>query len=140
MDDILSQAQDLLGPPVRLEAHRGWAVFWCPFHHDEARTGEHGKPNFGVQLEEGYWKCLRCGESGASLAVLRRKLGAYQPPLRRIPRSQRPPTPQTEGLDEAVAEGRAALMSSPAASYLRGSDPAAGQSIADSACSAIGCS
>ena len=48
MNDTLSQAQELLGPPVRIEAHRGWAVFWCPFHNDAARAGQGGHANFGV--------------------------------------------------------------------------------------------
>ena len=32
--DILSAAEEILGPAVRVEAHRGWATFWCPFHND----------------------------------------------------------------------------------------------------------
>ncbi|MBN2118721.1 MAG: hypothetical protein JW730_19280 [Anaerolineales bacterium] len=58
MDDILSAAEEILGPAVRVERHRDWAIFWCPFHSDEDRAGEGGHPNFGVHLVEGYWKCL----------------------------------------------------------------------------------
>jgi hypothetical protein len=58
MEDILSAAEELLGPAVRVETHRGWATFWCPFHGDKDRAGKGGKPNFGVNLTEGYWKCL----------------------------------------------------------------------------------
>ena len=124
MSDILAQAQDILGPPVRVETHRSWAVFWCPFHHDTARAGQGGKPNFGVQIEAGFWKCLRCGQAGTSLRTLSEKLGTRQVtslrPARRTPRPQAQPKPQLEHLDAAVAETRAALINSPAAGYLRG--------------------
>jgi hypothetical protein len=73
--DILSEAIELLGSAVKVERHRGWAIFWCPFHADSTRQGEGGRPNFGVQLDQGFWKCLRCGASGPNLAALRRKLG-----------------------------------------------------------------
>ena len=75
MEDILSAAEEILGPAVRVERHRDWAIFWCPFHGDEDRAGQGGHPNFGVHLVEGYWKCLRCGASGGSLNALRQKLG-----------------------------------------------------------------
>ena len=61
MDDILFAAEEILGPAVRVERHRDWAVFWCPFHNDSSRAGQGGHPNFGVHLVDGYWKCLRCG-------------------------------------------------------------------------------
>ena len=118
MHDILSQAQELLGPPVRIEAHRGWAVFWCPFHNDVARAGRGGRPNFGVNIDDGHWKCLRCGAAGPSLRVLRRKLGAWQPPPQKPTTVYRSPS-RTEMLDEAVAEARAALLRSPVPAYLR---------------------
>ena len=118
MYDILNEAQEILGQAVRVEEHRGWAIFWCPFHDDAARAGRGGHPNFGINIhsEKGYWKCLRCGESGPSLAALRRKLGVSHP---------KPVTPYREtrsrvnGLDEALAEARAALLRSQAWDYLQ---------------------
>ena len=38
--DILSAAEEILGPAVRVERHRSWAVFWCPFHNDSDRAGQ----------------------------------------------------------------------------------------------------
>ena len=113
MHAILDKAQEILGPAVRVEEHRGWAIFWCPFHADDARAGQGGRPNFGVKIHspEGYWKCLRCGVAGPSLTALQRKLGVSPP---------QPTAPQPKiqarffGLDEALAEGRAALLRSPA--------------------------
>ena len=119
MHDILNEAQEILGQAVRIEEHRGWAIFWCPFHDDNARAGRGGRPNFGVNIhsEKGFWKCLRCGEAGPSLTSLRRKMGT--------PRPQKPVTPYrttrspVNGLDEALAEARAALLRSPAWDYLQ---------------------
>jgi len=113
--DILSEATELLGPPVKVERHRGWATFWCPFHDDLARRGNRGRPNFGVQLDGGYWKCLRCGASGSNLSTLRRKLGAWRPrPVARAPSDP----PKVTQLNEALSEARASLPGSPAESYL----------------------
>ena len=42
--DILSAAEEILGPAVRVERHRDWAVFWCPFHNDSDRAGYGGQP------------------------------------------------------------------------------------------------
>ena len=53
MEDILSAAEEILGPAVRVERHRDWAIFWCPFHCDEDRAGRGGQPNFGVHLVKG---------------------------------------------------------------------------------------
>jgi hypothetical protein len=120
--DILSAAEEILGPAVQVEAHRGWATFWCPFHNDADRAGRGGHPNFGVHLSKGYWKCLRCGASGGSLKSLSYKLGkGWQPPVSAgLPtHSERPPT-QVERLDEAMAEARASLQRSPAWGYLAG--------------------
>ncbi|MBK7454297.1 MAG: hypothetical protein IPJ46_11455 [Anaerolineales bacterium] len=50
MEDILSAAEEILGSAVRVESHRDWAVFWCPFHNDASREGSGGHPNFGVNL------------------------------------------------------------------------------------------
>src|SRR5512140_1728831 len=78
--DILQQAEELLGKAVKVEMHRAWAIFWCPFHNDSARAGDGGHANFGVHLEKGYWSCLRCGAKGGSLNSLRKKLGKdFQP-------------------------------------------------------------
>ena len=118
--DILSAAEEILGPAVRVERHRDWATFWCPFHNDSDRAGQGGHPNFGVHLTEGYWKCLRCGASGGSLKSLSYKLGVnWKPPVSAAPptRPERPPT-QVERLDEAMAEARANVQRSPAWGYL----------------------
>jgi len=109
--DILSAAEEILGPAVQVETHRGWATFWCPFHNDANRAGRGGHPNFGVHLTKGYWKCLRCGASGGSLKSLSYKVGRnWKPPVSaELPtRFERPPT-QVERLDEAMAEARANL-------------------------------
>jgi DNA primase len=121
MQDILSIAEGILGTAVRVEEHRGWGIFWCPFHNDAGREGAGGQPNFGVNLQSGYWKCLRCGASGGSLRSLQDKLGrGYLPPVSE-PRPTRPKRPPTRVplLDEAVSEARACVQSSPAWAYLR---------------------
>ena len=80
--EILAQAEELLGKAVKVEAHRDWAIFWCPFHGDHDRAGRGGHANFGVHLVKGYWKCLRCGQSGGSLRSLGSKLGqGWTPPV-----------------------------------------------------------
>ncbi|MBX3038582.1 MAG: toprim domain-containing protein [Anaerolineales bacterium] len=120
MENILSVAEEILGTAVRVELHRDWAIFWCPFHNDASRQGEGGQPNFGVNLTSGYWKCLRCGASGGSLKSLQTKLGqTYTPPVSVVPplRSKRLPT-QVQLLDEAVSEARAVVQKSPAWPYL----------------------
>jgi len=120
MQDILSIAEGILGTAVRVEDHRGWAIFWCPFHNDASREGQGGQPNFGVNLQSGYWKCLRCGASGGSLRSLQDKLGrGYIPPVSETKptRPKRPPT-QVQLLDEAVSEARSCVQSSPAWAYL----------------------
>lgn len=118
---MLSAAEAILGQAVRVERHRDWAVFWCPFHEDRQRAGQGGQPNFGVHLVKGYWKCLRCGASGGSLVSLGKKLGQEQrQPSASIPqpiRKARPPS-QVEMLDEALAEARAVVQRSPAWGYL----------------------
>ena len=126
MEDILSAAEEILGTAVRVEAHRDWAIFWCPFHNDSDRAGEGGQPNFGVHLTHGYWKCLRCGATGGSLRSLSRKLGkvpqgddSWKPPVSATQptRPKRPPS-QVELLDEAVSEARSCIQRSPAWDYL----------------------
>lgn len=120
MQNILSAAEKMLGTAVRVEDHRGWAIFWCPFHNDADREGEGGQPNFGVNLTSGYWKCLRCGASGGSLKSLQKKLGReWAPPVSVAAptRPQRPPT-QVQLLDEAVSEARSCVQRSPAWDYL----------------------
>ena len=121
MPDILSIAEGILGTAVRVEDHRGWAIFWCPFHNDVSREGQGGQPNFGVNLQSGYWKCLRCGASGGSLKSLQDKLGrGYIPPVSETKptRPKRPPT-QVQLLDQAVSEARACIQTSPAWAYLK---------------------
>ncbi|MBN1666418.1 MAG: hypothetical protein JW862_05000 [Anaerolineales bacterium] len=116
--NILSEAIQILGPPVKIEEHRGWAIWWCPFHQDAARSGKSKRPNFGVNFtpEGGYWKCLRCGAHGPNLKKLRQQLGVYQPPavVTEVVQAQ----PQVAQLDEALIEARAALRQSKAWTYL----------------------
>lgn len=118
MSTLLEEAQELLGPPVKHETHRNWAIWWCPFHPDHTRAGQGGQPNFGLHTEKGYWKCLRCGAKGPSLAVLRKRLGKALPPIHPTTPTRRETRPQIAQLDEALAENRAALMRSPAWAYL----------------------
>ncbi len=126
MEDILSAAEEILGQAVRVERHRDWAIFWCPFHNDSSRAGQGGQPNFGIHLISGYWKCLRCGASGGSLNGLRIKLGqvsageAKSKPPGSGTLPTRPPKPpsQVKMLDEAMSEARSVLHRSPAWSYL----------------------
>jgi len=120
MEDILSGAEEILGTAVRVERHRDWAIFWCPFHNDSDRAGEGGHPNFGVNLVSGYWKCLRCGATGGSLNALRIKLGqGWRPPVSAMS-PKRPPRPpsQVGMLDEAMSEARSVVQQSPAWNYL----------------------
>jgi DNA primase len=122
MENILSAAEEILGTAVRVEDHRNWAIFWCPFHKDASREGEGGQPNFGVNLQSGYWKCLRCGASGGSLKSLQKKLGQdWKPSVSATTptRPKRPPT-QVQLLDEAVSEARSVVQRSPAWDYLAG--------------------
>ena len=122
MENILSAAEEILGTAVRVEAHRDWAIFWCPFHNDASREGQGGHPNFGVNLVSGYWKCLRCGASGGSLQSLRIKLGQNWKTVISVPAPTHPPKPPTQvhRLDEAVSEARSIVQRSPAWSYLAG--------------------
>jgi hypothetical protein len=117
-DDILTQATDILGQPVKIEEHRGWGIWWCPFHADAEKAGNSRKPNFGVNLVDGHWCCLRCGASGPSIAALQQKLGKYQPPANDKPTRVRRKS-QVELLDEALSETRAIFPKSPAAQYVR---------------------
>jgi hypothetical protein len=121
MDDILSAAEEIIGPAVRVERHRDWAIFWCPFHGDEDRAGKGGQPNLGVHLVEGYWKCLRCGASGGSLNALRLKLGQDWKPAVSAALPTRAPKPpsQVQMLDEAMSEARSIVQRSPAWAYLK---------------------
>jgi hypothetical protein len=114
--NVLNEAVELLGPPVKVEQHRGWAIFWCPFHEDAARRGRRGQPNFGVQLDQGYWKCLRCGASGSNIPALRKKLGIWRTPPAGA--TSRRVAPLVNRLNEALSEARAALPGSPAERYI----------------------
>lgn len=115
---ILEEAQEILGPPLKIEGHRSWAIWWCPFHPDDDRAGKGGHPNFGIHTEKGYWKCLRCGAKGPSLKVLRKRLGKNLPPIHPAIPTRRETRPQIAQLKEALAENRAALMRSPGWEYL----------------------
>lgn len=124
--DILAEATKILqSPPAIPPDSRGWATWWCPFHGDSLRAGRGGKPNFGINMEIGYYKCLRCGESGPSLSYLSHKLGkGWRPDLsqaaamdnyagREIPKSK------VNQLDEALSAARSSLLTSPAMPYLQ---------------------
>lgn len=74
-------------PPVKVD-NRGWATFWCPFHDDAAMKGKTRRPNFGVNLQAGFWKCLACGAEGGSLYSLAdqlQKLGELPGQLKHVP-------------------------------------------------------
>jgi hypothetical protein len=122
MEDLLSAAEEILGPAARVERHRAWAIFWCPFHNDTSRAGSGGQPNFGVHLLNGYWKCLRCGASGGSLNALRLKLGqGWKPSVSATTFTHVPKPPsQVNLLDEAMSEARSIVQRSPAWPYLAG--------------------
>jgi hypothetical protein len=124
--DIIAEATKILqSPPVIPPDSRGWAHWWCPFHGDSLRAGRGGRPNFGINIEIGYYKCLRCGESGPSLSYLSHKLGkGWRPDLsqaaamdsyagREVPKSK------VNQLDEALSAARSALLTSPAIPYLQ---------------------
>ena len=127
--DILSEAIQILGPPIKIEEHRGWAVWWCPFHNDEARGGKSKRPNFGINFssETGYWKCLRCGVQGPSLKKLRQQMGTYTPPPVTTERVRA--KSQVGELDEALVAVRAALRHSKAWDYLTKERKVAPQTI-----------
>lgn len=120
--DILAEAEIILGPAVKIERGRPWATWWCPFHPDAEKRGESKDPNFGINIEDGYWKCLRCGASGPSLAALKRKLGTWRPPPPSPIPTHRPDErgPEISDLGEAFAECRGALLSSPAMEFIKG--------------------
>ena len=125
-DDILELAENLLGAHIGKINRRGWATFWCPFHDDEKQAGATGLPNFGVNVDEGNWNCFRCGRKGGSIQSLYRALGEeftprgadYNPPLRRKA-GRRKADSEVERLDEAIADTRVQVLSSPAMRYLR---------------------
>jgi len=116
--EILSEARDILGPPVKVNTRRGWATWWCPFHDDEGKHGKSKRPNFGVHLAEGYWKCLRCGKSGGSLYALRRELGLRPKDRRPVPVPVPEPEPNPVPLlGEALSVARHNFRDSPARKY-----------------------
>lgn len=118
--ELLNAAEALLGQAVKVETHRDWAIFWCPFHGDQQRAGQGGHANFGVHLVKGYWKCLRCGASGGSLKSLAWKLGADWKPPETDTRWRKParlPT-QVDCLDEAMSDARSHLHGAPVRQYL----------------------
>ena len=124
--DILREAAELLGaPPAIPPDHRGWAHWWCPFHGDSQRAGRGGHPNLGINIEIGYYKCMRCGASGPSLSHLSHQLGkGWKPEL-----SQESALASYAGrdfrvsrvseLDEALSAARSSLLGSPAMPYLK---------------------
>ncbi len=123
--EILTQAMELMPGKFVREDSRGWAHFWCPFHPDDQRQGKSKRPNFGVDLNTGRWKCLRCWKSGGSLNSLRRQLGIVDwrprtaPTLAETPAPPRPAVHQSQvcSLDEAVSATRSGFVKSPAAEY-----------------------
>jgi len=118
--DILGELIEILGPPIKVDHRRGWATWWCPFHPDAEQAGSSKKPNFGVHLEAGYWKCLRCGASGGSLKSLSYKLGAdwRSDPGTYTAQVVQDKDPTVPYLSEAMSAARGALMRSQAWDYL----------------------
>jgi DNA primase len=119
--DVMQEATSLLGPPVAIDERRGWITYWCPSHPDEARAGTSGKPNFGINLDAGFYKCFRCGFQGPSLRHLARRLGKdWQP---KTTDGAPPPKKRREShidqLDEALADSRSKLYTTPTMTYLR---------------------
>ena len=119
--DVMQQATGLLGPPVAIDERRGWITYWCPNHPDEARAGTSGKPNFGINLDAGFYKCFRCGFQGPSLRHLARRLGKdWQP---KIAINAPPPKKRRESaidqIEEALADSRSKLYSTPTMTYLK---------------------
>lgn len=127
MSDILYEAERLLGPAVKVYWHRNWATFWCPFHPDREGSGHRSgrpRPNFGVNILDGHWKCLRCGASGGSLAALERALGRGEirrpaPPPKSSKRFHEESASPIPTLAPAVAAGRYALWHFDAAEHAR---------------------
>jgi hypothetical protein len=123
--DIVAEATKILqSPPVTPPDSRGWAHWWCPFHPDSNRAGRGGTPNFGINVEIGYYKCLRCGESGPSLSHLSHKLGkGWRPDLSQNAAinnySREVPKSKVNQLDEALSAARSSLLTSPAMPYLK---------------------
>ncbi len=120
--NILQEAEQILGHnALQVERHRAWATFWCPFHGDAERAGLHGRPNFGVNLQNGSWKCLRCSAAGGSLQALRKALGQdwHALPVPLPVQATQIIEPQVAKLNQALALSRAALRASPAWEYLR---------------------
>jgi hypothetical protein len=124
--DILAEATRILqSPPVIPPDHRGWAHWWCPFHGDSLRAGQGGHPNLGINLEIGYYKCMRCGASGPSLSHLSHQLGqGWRPDLTQAAAmdnyaAREPRKSRVTELDEALSAARAALLRSPAMDYLQ---------------------
>lgn len=119
MQDILAEVSELLGPPVAVHRHRGWADWWCPFHPDREKAGRGGRPNFGVNLTDGYWRCFRCGASGPSVQQLRTKLGADWKPKYHETSASREKTPVgISSVREGIDAARAALLKK-AMGYIR---------------------
>lgn len=121
MTDILEAGRALLGTPAKIDERRRWATWWCPFHPDEQKAGVSGKPNFGLQIDEGYWKCLRCGASGGGIPALAKKQGEdWQPaPEAYRHKSEIVQPPEVRVLDEALSVSRSAFHDSQAWTYLR---------------------
>ncbi|MBT7071347.1 MAG: hypothetical protein HN975_10725 [Anaerolineae bacterium] len=124
-DDILQLTEELLGAHIGEISHRGWATFWCPFHDDKKQAGTTGLPNFGVNVDEGNWNCFRCGKKGGSIRSLYKDLGEdfsprgadYSPVVPRKPRARKYES-EVDRLDEAIADTRNKVISSPAMHYL----------------------
>ncbi len=82
-------------------------------------------PNFGVNIDEGLWNCLRCGKKGGSIRSLYLALGEnfsprgtdYSPTFVKK-RPARAAVSEVDRLDEAIADTRTHVISSPAMKYL----------------------
>ncbi|RMD62217.1 hypothetical protein D6833_07200 [Candidatus Parcubacteria bacterium] len=122
--DIYTEACKLMGgEPVKGPDRRGWMHFWCPFHPDAERRGKRGNPNFGINVNEGNWKCFVCGKKGGSLYALAKALGKDGRYLRQATMSPGPRNSPQEAssvpyIAEAISVARSALFRSPVWPYL----------------------
>jgi hypothetical protein len=123
MIDVNDVARIVGSSPTKVDT-RGWATFWCPFHDDAAQRGKTKRPNFGVNLEKGFWKCLACGAEGGSLYSLADQLLKLDqlprefrrsPERRFVSRVDQPSrvTPFVEAIDQT----RGCFVTSPAFKY-----------------------
>ncbi len=123
-EEILAEARQILGAQEIEITKKGWAVFWCPDHPDEAQAGTTGTPNFGIDLNTGRYNCFRCGFKGGSLASLAKALHVDYTPKKKEYIPRKPKREFTDGYSvndvyEAIADSQGRFLKSPAMTYLR---------------------